>query len=69
LIERENRILRAEGAVGFGWQTQDLNTQGVCGNAAHADASIGAVVVERAAQGLATLVGEVARFPLTRLVT
>lgn len=69
IIERDNHILRAEGAVGFGWQTQDLNPQGVCGDAAKADAGIGAVVVGRAAQALATLVGEVARFPLDRLVT
>jgi creatinine amidohydrolase len=64
IIERENRVLRVEGAVGFGWQTQDLNGQGVCGNALKADAGVGAVLVERAAQALATLIGEVARFPL-----
>lgn len=69
IIERDNRVLRAEGAVGFGWQTQDLNSQGVCGDAAKADAGIGAVVVKRAAQALATLIGEVARFPLERIVT
>jgi len=68
IIERENRVLRAEGAVGFGWQTQDLNTDGVCGDAGKADAGVGAVLVERAAQALATLVGEVARFPLARIV-
>ncbi|MDB6085982.1 MAG: creatininase [Gammaproteobacteria bacterium] len=67
IIERENRILRAEGAVGFGWQTQDLNPHGVCGDAGKADASLGAVLVGRAAQALATLVGEVARFPLARI--
>jgi creatinine amidohydrolase len=63
IIERENRVLRAEGAVGFGWQTQDLNPQGVCGNAGKADAGVGAVLVERAARSLATLIGEVSRFP------
>jgi creatinine amidohydrolase len=69
LIERDNRILRAEGAVGFGWQTQDLNTQGVCGDAAKADAGLGALVVARAAEALATLVGEVARFPLDHIIS
>jgi creatinine amidohydrolase len=68
IIERENRVLRAEGAVGFGWQTQDLNTDGVCGDAGKADAGVGAVLVERAAQALATLIGEVAQFPLARIV-
>jgi creatinine amidohydrolase len=67
IIERENRILRAEGAVGFGWQTQDLNAEGVCGDAGKADAGVGAVLVGRAAQALATLIGEVARFPLTHI--
>ncbi len=67
IIERENVVLRAEGAVGFGWQTQDLNPQGACGNAARAHASVGAVLVDRAATGLATLIGEVARFPLERI--
>lgn len=67
IIERENRLLRAEGAIGFGWQTQDLNIQGACGNAGKADAGIGEVLVARAAQALATLIGEVARFPLARI--
>jgi creatinine amidohydrolase len=67
IVERENRVLRVEGAVGFGWQTQDLNTQGACGNAAKADARTGAILVERAAQALTTLIGEVARYPLGQL--
>jgi creatinine amidohydrolase len=68
-IERDNRVLRAEGAVGFGWQTQDLNVEGACGDATQATAAIGAVLVERAAHALATLIGEAARYPLGRLVT
>ncbi len=67
IIERENVVLRAEGAVGFGWQTQDLNPHGACGDAGRADARIGAVLVDRAARALATLIGEVARFPLERI--
>ena len=67
-VERENQLLRVEGRVGFGWQTQDLNREGACGDATQADAGRGAVVVARAAQALATLVGEVARYPLSRLV-
>lgn len=61
-IEHENRVLRVEGAVGFGWQTQDLNADGVCGDASRADPALGAILVSRAAQALATLIGEVARF-------
>ncbi len=60
-VERDNRVLRVEGAVGFGWQTQDLNAQGACGDASLADADKGALVLDRAARALATLVGEVAR--------
>ena len=67
-VERENSVLRIEGAVSMGWQTQDLNAAGACGDASNADARRGAVVIERAAQALATLVGEVARYPLTRIV-
>jgi creatinine amidohydrolase len=66
-IEREHRVLRAEGAVGFGWQTQDLNPEGACGDAGQADAALGAVLVERAAQALATLIGEAARLPLAHI--
>ena len=68
VIERENRVLRVEGAVGFGWQTQDLNVHGVCGNAGKAEAGAGAILVGRAAQALAALISEVARFPLARIV-
>jgi creatinine amidohydrolase len=63
-IERENRVLRAEGPVGFGWQTQDLNVDGACGDAGRADAAKGALLIERAAAALAILIGEVARFSL-----
>jgi creatinine amidohydrolase len=66
-IERENRVLRAEGAVSFGWQTQDLNVEGACGDATQGNAAVGAILVKRAAEALATLVTEVARYPLARL--
>jgi creatinine amidohydrolase len=66
-IERDNTLLRAEGSVGFGWQTQDLNTEGACGDASRADAAKGATLVDRAARALATLIQEVARFPLASI--
>ncbi len=67
-VEQENQWLRVEGAVGFGWQTQDLNPEGACGDATRADADRGAALVERAARALATLIAEVARYPLERIV-
>ncbi len=68
-LEREYRFLRPEGGgVGFGWQAQDLNPVGACGNATDADAQRGREYVERAAAGLVGLLEEVARFPLSRIV-
>ena len=32
-MEREWVHLQPEGGIGFGWQTQDLNPEGACGNA------------------------------------
>lgn len=56
--------LRATGRSGFGWQTQDLNPAGVVGNAAAATAVLGAALVAHAAQGLAALIQDLARFEL-----
>ena len=68
-IEQEYEYLRAEGhAVGFGWQTQDLNQAGACGDATDADAERGAAIIASKAQGVADLIAEVVRFPLSRLV-
>jgi creatinine amidohydrolase len=67
LMEREGSLLTPEGAVGFGWQAQDLEPSGACGNAASADARRGAVLVERAAEALMQLIREVVQFPLERL--
>ena len=64
-IEAEYAYLRAEGgAVGFGWQTQDLHPSGACGDAMDADAERGRRIVQSAARGLAGLIEEVARYPL-----
>jgi creatinine amidohydrolase len=60
-IEAGNAVLRVEGRTGFGWQTQDLNAAGACGDATRADAEIGRQLIERAAAALATLVAEVSR--------
>jgi len=66
-IERSGGLLTPEGAVGFGWEAQDLHTSGACGNAAAADAERGRIVVEQAAEALVRLLGEVERYPLSRL--
>jgi creatinine amidohydrolase len=53
-----------EGAVGFGWETQDLHPAGALGDASIATAADGARVVEHAASRLATLFEEVRRFDI-----
>ena len=69
-LENEFAYLRAEGsAVGFGWQTQYLHPGGACGDATDADAERGQAIVQSKAQGVADLIAEVARFPLSRLKT
>jgi creatinine amidohydrolase len=66
-MERAGSLLTPEGAVGFGWQAQDLEPSGACGDAASADAARGAVLVDRAAAALLRLIREVEQFPLARL--
>jgi creatinine amidohydrolase len=61
------KLLTTEGRFGFGWQAQDLNPCGVCGNAAAADAERGARLAQHLVRTFVDLVGEVARFPLDRL--
>lgn len=66
-MEKDFGLLTVEGRFGFGWQAQDLNPWGVCGNAAAADAQRGARLAEHLVHTFVDLVGEVARFPLDRL--
>ena len=68
-MENAGGILTPEGAVGFGWQAQDLHPAGVAGNAAAADAERGAEVVTRAAAALVQLCREVVDYPLDRIVS
>ncbi|HEY8579924.1 MAG TPA: creatininase family protein [Beijerinckiaceae bacterium] len=65
-LEAKGAMLTPEGAVGFGWQAQDLDPAGACGNAAKADAERGRELVERAARALLRLCEETAAFPLSR---
>ena len=66
-IEKSGGMLSPEGAVGFGWQTQDLEPSGACGDAASADADRGGLVVQCAAKALVQLCREVHAYPLDRL--
>ncbi|WEX09648.1 creatininase family protein [Chelativorans sp. AA-79] len=64
-MEKKGGLLMPEGAlVGYGWQTQDVQPWGACGNASAADADRGRIVVERCAEGLVRLFQEVLDFPL-----
>lgn len=57
-------VLVPEGAVGFGWQTQDLHPAGALGDASRATAGLGERLLDHAADRLAALFGEVHRLDL-----
>jgi creatinine amidohydrolase len=61
-LEADCSVLRVEGATSIGWQTQDLNAAGACGDATRATAALGKELVERSAQALAALVADVGRY-------
>lgn len=65
-MARENdfSVLVPEGAVGFGWETQDLNPAGALGDAGAATAEAGAQFLDHAAARLAMLLQEVHRLDL-----
>ena len=65
--QTRSRLLGVEKPVGIGWLAQDLHGQGVCGNAARADAERGEALLEHLAQGLDRLVEEMAATPLSML--
>jgi creatinine amidohydrolase len=56
-------LLGVEKPVGIGWMTQDLNPQGVCGNAAAATAEKGQALLDHLATKLVQLLAEVAVTP------
>lgn len=66
-MSKQNSLLGPEGVVGFGWLSEDLNADGVCGNAARADADRGRRLIEHLADSLAMLIHEVIRTPLSTL--
>jgi creatinine amidohydrolase len=60
--------LRAYGPHAFGWKAQDLNPQGVVGDARGATAALGHRIIDHAARGIVELLQDVQRFDLARLV-
>ena len=58
-MAQEFKYLTPEGKIGFGWQTQDLNLYGACGDARDADAARGAALIDHAARCLVELLREV----------
>ena len=66
-LENSGGMLTPEGAVGYGWQTQDLHPSGACGNASAADSRRGAEVVERASAALVRLCVEVAAYQMDKI--
>ena len=59
--------LRALGAAGLGWQAQDLNPEGACGDATRATAEKGRAVLDHVSDRFVELLTEVHRFDLKRL--
>ncbi|MFO0996385.1 MAG: creatininase family protein [Alphaproteobacteria bacterium] len=63
-MARDHRHLSPQGRTGFAWMSQDLNPDGVVGDARAADAARGKALVEEAAGKLASLLAEMASAPL-----
>lgn len=66
-IETEFAYLRAEGSHAFGWIAQDLNSDGVMGNAAIATAEKGRCTAEHQVEGFIGLLRDMANFRMDRL--
>lgn len=63
----DGRRLGPEGEAGFAWMAQDLNPGGASGNAALADAALGARLVEHFADVLAGVIEDAQDFDLGQL--
>jgi creatinine amidohydrolase len=66
-FERDYRHIALSGGAKPGWQSQDLNPQGACGNASAATAEKGRQTIAFAAERLAQLLAEIERAPLSWL--
>ena len=68
-MSADNLHLGLSPAGRLGWQAQDLNPAGACGNAANATAERGRAFLEHAGRQIAALLQEVNRAPLAILDT
>ncbi|WP_068086876.1 creatininase family protein [Polycladidibacter stylochi] len=64
---QEDEYLRAHGRHQYGWMSEDLNKQGVTGNASLATAQKGQVSLRHASQQFIKLLQEVHRFDMQKL--
>lgn len=66
-LAEENRFLSITPSGKLGWQTQDLNPEGACGDATRATAEKGRAVLDFVSDRFVELLTEVHRFDLARL--
>jgi creatinine amidohydrolase len=62
--EAAHRGLQIEAETGIGWRAEDLNREGVSGDASSASADLGARLLEHFAARVAALLEDLWRFPL-----
>jgi creatinine amidohydrolase len=66
-LERDNAYLSISPRGKVGWQTQDLNPRGACGDATRASADKGRAVLDHVSDRFVELLREVDAYPLERL--
>ena len=66
-LAQDNRFLSITPSGKLGWQTQDLNPEGACGDATRATADKGRAVLDHVSDRFVELLHEVHRFDLARL--
>lgn len=66
-LERENRYLSITPRGKIGWQTQDLNPRGACGDATLSSAAKGRAVLDFVSDRFVELLQEIDAFDLSRL--
>lgn len=66
-LDERFELLKTQGAVSFGWMSEDLNTEGALGDAAAATAEFGASIVNDVGLRIAKLVSELREIDLSRL--
>jgi creatinine amidohydrolase len=67
-LDRKFPTLAAAGRLRVAWQAQDLNPAGVIGDARLATDVAGKTLVDQAARGLATIIEELSRLPIEKVL-